>query len=59
MADKVERLRRLMRDGYLVDEVESEGGFMEATLRKGRLVVVLRLDAWDAKELLLDPRPLR
>lgn len=59
MADQVERLRRLMREGYLVDEVESEGGVLEATLRKGRLVVVLRLDEHDAEELLLDPRPLR
>lgn len=58
MAEKVETLRRLLRDGYVVDEIASDRGSVEATLRKGPAVVKLRLLPSDAEALLLDPRPL-
>ena len=59
MAEKVEKLRRLLQEGYHVEDVASDRGALEARLRKGANVVVVRLFASEADALLRDPRPLR
>ena len=59
MAEKVETLRRLLREGYTVEDVASDHGALEAHLRRGASRVVLRLLPSEADALLRDPRPLR
>lgn len=59
MAEKVETLRRLLREGYEVEDVGSDHGALEARLRRGTVRVTLRLLPSEASELLRDPRPLR
>ena len=58
MAEKVEILRRLLREGYHIDDVASERGVLEARLARGSERIVLKLLPSDAAELLRDPRPL-
>ena len=52
MRDTVEDLDRLMRDGFHVHHIESDEGFVAATLRRGSLTVVLRLARSEAARLL-------
>lgn len=59
MAEKVETLRRLLREGYEVEDVASDHGAVEARLRRGGQRVTLRLLPSEADALLRDPRPLR
>lgn len=58
MAEKIETLRKLLREGYHVEVVESDDEAVEATLLRGRQRVVLRFRGREARALLLDPRPL-
>lgn len=59
MAEKVETLRKLLREGYLVEDVASDSGTLETRLRKGANVVVVRMFPSEADALLRDPRRLR
>ncbi|HWH08671.1 MAG TPA: hypothetical protein VNX21_05685 [Candidatus Thermoplasmatota archaeon] len=59
MAEKVETLRRLLREGYEVEDVASDHGAVEARLRRGPSRVTLRLFPSEADALLRDPRRLR
>lgn len=58
MAEKVEKLRRLLREGYEIDAVESDATTLQATLRRGSERIVLRFLPSEAEAILLDPRPL-
>lgn len=59
MHDKLAQLRRLLADGYTIEDIDSDEGVVEATLtRRGRRATV-RLYPSDAERLLrAGPGPL-
>lgn len=52
MADKLAQLQRLMEEGYEMVAVDSDDDCVEATLRRGARVAVVRLHRSDAERLL-------
>lgn len=58
MQAKLDQVRRLLREGYVLDEVESERGAVEARLRRGALSVTIRFLPSEAEALLLMRGPL-
>jgi len=59
MQAKLERLRRLLAEGYVLDEVDSENGAVDATLRRGAARIVVSFSPSEAERLLLARGPLR
>lgn len=59
MTEKVEQLRRLLEEGFVIDDIDSEDGAVQTTLRRDTRLVVLRFTPSEAEELLLDTRPFR
>lgn len=58
MAAKLEEVRRLLDEGYTLEEVESEKGYVEARFRRGMRCVSVRFRPHEAEALLL-AGPLR
>ena len=58
MAAKVDQVRRLLAEGYVLEDVESERGAVEARFRRGPMVVTVRFLPSEAEALLL-AGPLR
>lgn len=58
MAYKLAELRRLLDEGYSLEEVESDNGWVEARFRRGSLLKVIRFLPSEAEALLLKG-PLR
>lgn len=52
MREKTERLRKLLAEGYQIVAIETEGGVLETTLRRGHDVLRLRFGRADALDLL-------
>ena len=57
-AAKVDQIRRLLADGYVLEEVESGSVTMEARFRKGARTVTVRFLPSEAEALLM-AGPLR
>lgn len=58
MQDKMATLRRLIDDGYHLEEIESESGCVQATFRRAGHRATIRLFPSDAERLLYAPRRL-
>lgn len=52
MQQKVARIHHLLADGFLLDRIESDRGAVEAHLRRGHAVAVVRIFPAEAEELL-------
>lgn len=52
MQDKLATLRRLMREGYELEDIESEEGRIDATFRRAGRRTTVRLFRSDAERLL-------
>lgn len=59
MLAKLEHMRRLLAEGYVLDEIESDRGTVEATLRRGPLSITVTFSPSEAERLLLVRGPLR
>lgn len=59
MLTKLDQVRKLLADGYTLDEVESEGGVMVARFRKATKTTTIRFLPSDAEAVLLTRGPLR
>lgn len=55
MQDKVATVRRLMREGYELEDIESEGRCIQATFRLAGQRRTVRLFPSDAERLLFPP----
>lgn len=51
MGDTTARLRRLLRDGYAIEAIDSDEEAIVATLRRGQEFVVLQFGRDEAAEL--------
>lgn len=58
MTGKMDQVRRLLAEGYELDDVESDHGAVEATFRRGPRVVVVKFGRHEAAALLLLRGPL-
>lgn len=56
---KVDELRRLIAEGYTLENIESDRGVVEATLRRGDRVVQVRFFPSEAESLLFAPVRVR
>lgn len=56
---KLAQVRRLLDQGFVLDEIESERGAIEATFRRGTQRTVVRFLPSEAEQLLMMPGPLR
>lgn len=52
MHDKLTEVRRLLADGFVLVDVASESGCVEARLRRGLLTVTIVFRRSEARELL-------
>lgn len=55
MHDKLTQVRQLLAEGFVLVEVESESGCVEAKLRRGPLLISIRFHRSEARELLFGP----
>lgn len=55
MHDKLSQVRALLADGFVLVEVESEKGCVEARLRRGILQITIEFHRSEARELLYGP----
>lgn len=55
MDDKVTRLRKLLRDGWNIVHMDSEEGYLEATLQRGAQVLRMRFGAAEAARIIQAP----
>lgn len=55
MQDKLGQVRQLLAEGFVLVEVESEQGCVEAKLKRGSLVVTIQFQRTEARELLFGP----
>lgn len=58
MATKLDQVRKLLRDGYELDDVESDRDHMTARFRRGASTILVRFLPSEA-EALLQAGPLR
>ena len=58
MQDKMATLRRLMNEGYELEDIDSERGCVQATFQRQGRRATLRLYPSDAERLLYAPRHL-
>lgn len=59
MQGKLEQVRRLLADGYELDDVVDDGLVMEAIFRRGPRTMTVRFLPNEAEALLLARGPLR
>ncbi|HUR68570.1 MAG TPA: hypothetical protein VM370_04930 [Candidatus Thermoplasmatota archaeon] len=58
MPTKLDQVRKLLAEGYELDDVENAGGMMEARFRRGSKTITVRFLPSEAEALLLKG-PLR
>lgn len=59
MQEKLAHVRRLLDQGYVLDDIDSDRGSIDATFRRGTQRAVVRFLPSEAERLLLTPGPLR
>ena len=59
MQAKLDQVRKLLDAGYVLEDIESDRGAVEAKFRRGVTIVVVRFLPSEAERLLLTKGPLR
>jgi hypothetical protein len=59
MSTKLDQVRRLLAEGYELDEIESGSETMEARFRRGSRILTITFGPSEAAALLFEPGPWR